>query len=82
MEHKTELIKAGQVASGFDMESTYMVVCSCGHRTKARVYADAIIDKARHDWETEMTERYPGEDIDDETPDWADWWGKATGCTA
>ena len=28
-----------------------------------------------------MTERYPGEDIDDETPDWADWWGKATSCT-
>ena len=53
MEHKTELIKAGRVASGFDMESTYMVVCSCGHRTKARLFADAIIDKARHDWETE-----------------------------
>lgn len=29
-----------------------------------------------------MTERYPGEDIDDETPDWADWQGKATGCNA
>ena len=53
MEHKTELVKAGQVMSGFDMESTYMVVCSCGHRTKARVYADAIIDKARHDWESD-----------------------------
>ena len=54
MEHTTELVKAGQVMSGFDMEDTYMVVCSCGHRsTKARVFADAIIDKARHDWETE-----------------------------
>ena len=52
MEHKTELVRTGQVMSGFDMESTYMVVCSCGHRTRARVYADAIIDKARHDWET------------------------------
>ena len=52
--HKTELVKTGQVMSGFDMEDTYMVVCSCGHRsTKARVFADAIIDKARHDWETE-----------------------------
>ena len=51
--HKTELIKAGQVMSGFDMESTYMVVCSCGHRTKARAFADAIIDKARHDWESD-----------------------------
>ena len=52
--HKTELVKAGQVMSGFDMESTYMVVCSCGHRsTKARAFADAIIDKARHDWESD-----------------------------
>ena len=51
--HKTELIKAGRVASGFDMESIYIVVCSCGHRTKARLFADAIIDKDGHDWETE-----------------------------
>ena len=48
MEH-TELVKTGRVMSGFDMEDTYVVVCSCGHRsTKARVFADAIIDKARH----------------------------------
>ena len=54
MEHTTELVKAGQVMSGFDMEDTYVVVCSCGHRsTKARVFADAIIDKARHDWESD-----------------------------
>ena len=39
MDHTTELVKAGQVMSGFDMEDTYMVVCSCGHRsTKARVF--------------------------------------------